>query len=53
MRLDQLPRSDNVEDRRGQGGGTGREGAFAFRVGGAALGSAPLFCSASSVGGWA
>jgi len=26
MRLDQLPRSDNVEDRRGQGGGYGPGG---------------------------
>jgi|SoiMethySBSTD1v2_1073268.scaffolds.fasta_scaffold130801_3 hypothetical protein len=42
MRLDALPRSDRIEDRRADGGG----GAFAFQAARAVAASAPLLCSA-------
>src|SRR4051812_27778847 len=41
MRLDDLPESGNIEDRRGEGG-FGGGGGFGLRMGGGGLGIAPI-----------
>ena len=50
MRLDDLPESGNIEDRRGEGGLGGGEAASASPWAAVDWGSAPSWCSASSVG---
>ena len=47
MRLDDLPQSDNIEDRRGDSGGGGG-GGFGMPAAAAGSASAPSWCSASS-----